>query len=65
MRQSADEPRVPDIQCSCGATYTRAQWAKLPYVGEQDDFDGGVVELRNCACGSTRAIQLPTGTDAD
>ena len=43
--------------CSCGRQYTRRQWEKLPYVGEQDDFAGGVLELRNCPCETTLSIQ--------
>lgn len=35
-------------------------WARLEYVGLQDDGDGGWLELRNCPCGGTlgRAVEV-------
>lgn len=41
--------------CSCGTEYTSAEWSRLPYVGEQAD-DEESLELRDCVCGSTRAV---------
>jgi len=43
--------------CSCGKRYSSGTWKLLPYVGVHDD---GVerLELRNCVCGSTIAIEL-------
>jgi hypothetical protein len=41
--------------CSCGATYTRVAWLALPFVGTQCD-EAEHLELRNCVCGSTRAV---------
>jgi hypothetical protein len=42
--------------CSCCCRVIDHQtWAKLPYVGLQDDGDGGWLELRNDVCGSTIA----------
>ena len=44
--------------CTCGCAYTAEEWAGLAYVGEQDDYAGGWLTLRNCAvCLST--ISLP------
>lgn len=51
-------------QCGCGRAHSVAQWAVLPLCGRQDD-GVDVLELRNCACGSTLAIVLATrGCDA-
>jgi Protein of unknown function (DUF5661) len=61
QRFDAHEPK----QCrSCGRTHSDAQWAKLPLVGHQvigpyPDDPGEVLELKNCQCGSTLAIQEP------
>lgn len=44
--------------CGCGATYDTRAWERLPLLGPMDDGDGGVLELRNCACGSTLAIPV-------
>lgn len=41
--------------CSCGQSFTRAQWAELLFVGEQLGGDESL-ELRQCPCGSTRAV---------
>jgi DnaJ-class molecular chaperone len=55
----ARHPREVTIKiCGCGADFTRRQWKRLPHAGEMADGLGGVLELRNCACGSTIAIQL-------
>lgn len=35
--------------CACGHAYTAQQWAELELVGDVD----GVLEQRNCVCGST------------
>lgn len=45
-------------RCSCGATYTEDQWKELAYAGIQHGVGGEQIELRNCACGTTRAIVL-------
>ncbi len=46
---------------------TPAAWQSLPYVGQQDsETDDGtpcVLELRNCDCGSTLAIELTDDSD--
>jgi hypothetical protein len=48
--------------CSCGRRHTQAQWGALPFVGVQETSDGERLELRNCSCGSTRALELPQRT---
>lgn len=48
-------PRVK--VCRCGATFDVNAWNALPYVGLQDDGEGGFLELRNCdRCWSTIAV---------
>jgi hypothetical protein len=51
-------PSFPHV-CVCGRTYTAAGWANLPLVGRMDkDEDGDQkLELRNCRCRSTRAVE--------
>ena len=39
--------------CPCGKNYTGSQWLDLALVWVMDGL-----ELRNCACGSTRAVPL-------
>lgn len=39
--------------CHCGESYTGTRWLGLEFVGLMGDL-----ELRNCVCGSTRAIPL-------
>lgn len=45
--------------CGCGLSYNRAEWDALAYVGTQKTFGAPDLELRNCACMSTLAIELP------
>lgn len=68
QRFAASEPK----RCgTCGKTYDDAQWTKLPLVGYQvippyDDDLGEVLEMRNCGCRSTLALQMPfTGADVE
>lgn len=48
----------------CGRAHRFEQWLRLPEVGRQPDVDPdtfevfGVLELRNCPCGSTLAVDL-------
>lgn len=44
--------------CSCGREFTEHAWNLLPYVGVMRD-DVERLELRNCPCGSTRALEIP------
>jgi hypothetical protein len=54
MRTLLDPARVVVSVCgSCGRQYSPATWKALHLVGEQSDGEGGVLELRNCLCGST------------
>lgn len=48
----ADLPR--QLRC-CGSVLTEEEWARLQYVGLQDDGEDGWLELRNHGCGSTIA----------
>lgn len=41
-------PAPEDVHCSCGASYDAEAFGALPFVGYQDDFEGGWLELRNC-----------------
>lgn len=49
--------------CSCGRVYSPAEWLKLPLVGIQT-FEGDdappALELRNCICKSTMAVEVPS-----
>ncbi|HLK36054.1 MAG TPA: hypothetical protein VKU41_04830 [Polyangiaceae bacterium] len=44
--------------CSCGRPFDHAQWMKLPFAGVLDG-DGEKLDLRNCSCHSTIALELP------
>ncbi len=48
--------------CLCGETFTADEWAGLRLVGVQDGGGDGFpdVELRDCHCGSTLGIELPS-----
>ncbi len=51
----------PDVvkRCGCGREYTRSRWLSLPRCGRVHLTKGDeVIELRNCACGSSLALQL-------
>lgn len=45
---------------SCGRVHSPADWAALPLVGVQrfEDPEEPPLELRNCPCRSTLAIEL-------
>lgn len=50
--------------CSCGAEHTAHSWAALELVGRQfvpADSEGPAetIELRNCYCNSTIAVEVP------
>jgi hypothetical protein len=45
--------------CKCGQSYSLDAWRRLLYVGVQDDGNGGMLELRNCACLSTISVRIP------
>jgi len=48
-------PQKP-IVCKCGRAHIPIDWVMLDYIGTQPDGDGGLLELRNCLCGSTISI---------
>lgn len=50
--------------CGCGRRHSAAGWAGLVRVGEHENVDGDLLELRNCPCGSTLSImQAPAARD--
>lgn len=52
--------------CGCGRAFDAYEWRALRHVGDQDDGEGGVLELRDCtSCGSTIAIEIPNRQDRD
>lgn len=42
----------------CHTVHDSASWADLPSIGRQD-FGFSVLDLRNCTCGTTLALELP------
>ena len=42
----------------CKKHHDKAGWEALELVGVIDDEEGGTLELRNCSCTSTIAVQL-------
>ena len=51
--------------CACGREHTESQWPKLESVGTMDGYpaDGDEpaippIELKNCPCGSTLALEV-------
>lgn len=47
-------------RCSCGLTYDRAGWEALQHVGiHTDGVTPERLDLRNCSCRSTVAVELP------
>lgn len=63
MTTVAQDPRPTKaavLLCACGRAYSLEEWRELELVDTNvDDGAGGLLELRHCVCGSTRAIQLP------
>lgn len=51
----------PICICSCGRRYTAIAWALLPANGWQVLEWGEILDLRTCACGSTRAVTIQPG----
>jgi len=67
---SSQEPAVAALprdvvkRCSCGRDFTRSQWLALPRCGHMHLARRGTfIELRNCACGSSLALQLEGASD--
>lgn len=48
----------------CGRAYPRADWEALPLLGlqptETEEGRPANLVLKNCACGSTIAVEVPT-----
>jgi hypothetical protein len=62
MNVASDLGRATIVKsCKCGQRFTQMQWNSLPNVGRMDlEEDGDKrLELRNCPCGSTIAIEHP------
>jgi hypothetical protein len=55
-RMLARHGRPPYKVCGCGAAYSSTDWQALSLRGVQ----AGELELRDCLCGSTLAVPLPT-----
>jgi hypothetical protein len=43
-------------KCSCGRSHTRAEWDALPLCGVMELIPGERLEMRNCPCRSTIAV---------
>ncbi len=43
--------------CACGRVHSREAWSLAPLLGTWE-LGEEVLELRNCACGSTMAIPV-------
>lgn len=51
-------PAPPPKVCGCGREHDAFAWARLPFVGLMDLGDGAALELRNCSCDSTLAVEV-------
>lgn len=45
-------------RCGCGVVHWSTSWETLKLVGTASYEPGELLELRNCGCGSTLAIQI-------
>lgn len=52
-------PAPPVKACGCGATHDLLAWSSLPLVAAR--WEG--LELRNCFCSSTLAIELQAAAE--
>jgi len=48
----------PYAACSCGKVFSREQWGRLQFVGYLRVELEPVLELRNCSCRSTCAVEV-------
>ena len=70
LSRPADPQDLPTEQaiikkCSCGREFSRQEWLRLPICGRLHiTLRGAVVELRNCTCGSSIALEVETSGDA-
>jgi hypothetical protein len=54
-----DEPQTFKV-CGCDRRYeTREDWQDLESRGVMSDGEGNWLELKNCECGSTIAVECP------
>jgi hypothetical protein len=63
---SVHPPRLAPLvvkTCSCGLSHTAEDWESLRNLGLQDAGDGFVIELRDCLCKSTIAVEVTVDTD--
>ena len=57
-RTSCFAPAFPK-SCACGRSHSKSEWPRLPLVGVQRDVDDVPrLELRNCTCESTIAVEI-------
>jgi len=47
--------------CGCGRTFSAHEWSLLHCLGSMVDEEG-TIELRNCPCGSTIAVEIVIAT---
>lgn len=60
--EAAREAPKALVECRrCGTSFDDASWQRAELVGYQADGQGGLLELRNCGCGSTHSVELPHG----
>jgi hypothetical protein len=45
-------------RCACGAVYSREKWMELPLVGRLNAAENDHLEIRNCVCGSSLAVEI-------
>lgn len=45
-------------KCACGAEHTRDGWRKLAFVGRLPSCGEDALEIRNCVCGSSIAVEI-------
>ena len=50
--------------CGCGARYTATAWQALPLQGIQPLEGEPSLEMRNCPCGSTLAVEVETVSES-
>jgi hypothetical protein len=62
MGEFNPDPNAIIKRCSCGRTYTYAQWQRLPDKRIWELPWGEIQELRNCVCRSTMNIVVQEGT---
>lgn len=59
LRARLDPERAIVHVCACRRRYTQQEWEELPLRGILRGPGAEELELRDCVCGSTRALELP------